>query len=38
LQIGNVERGLRERNYTLGEVDKLMGGNWLRLYGEVWKK
>ncbi len=31
-----VTRGLLDRGYSMGQVEKIMGGNWLRLYEEVW--
>ena len=31
-----VTRGLLDRGYSMGQVEKIMGGNWLRLYKEVW--
>jgi len=34
-EMPNVTRGLLER-YGEGDARKIMGGNWLRLYGEVW--
>lgn len=35
-EIPNIGSGLRSRGYGREEVDKLMGGNWMRLYREVW--
>jgi microsomal dipeptidase-like Zn-dependent dipeptidase len=32
-----VTEGLLGRGYSTEEVRKIMGGNWLRLYQEVWK-
>jgi len=32
----NVTRGLLARGYAVEDVKKIMGGNWLRLYKEVW--
>ena len=32
----NVTRELLERGYSAEEVKMIMGGNWLRLYQEVW--
>lgn len=31
-----VAQGLRDRGYGGEEVRKLMGGNWMRLYSQVW--
>ena len=31
-----VTSGLLARGYSMGQVKKIMGGNWLRLYEEVW--
>ncbi|PVA11108.1 peptidase M19 [Pelagivirga sediminicola] len=31
---GNFERGLREIGFDQAEIDGLMGGNWLRFFGE----
>jgi len=31
-----VTSGLLARGYSMGQVEKIMGGNWLRLYKEVW--
>ena len=32
-----VTGGLPARGYRVGDVKKIMGGNWLRLYNEVWQ-
>jgi membrane dipeptidase len=32
----NVTRGLVSRGYSDEEIAKVLGGNWLRLFGEVW--
>lgn len=32
-----VTSELLARGYDVGQVRKIMGGNWLRLYGEVWQ-
>jgi membrane dipeptidase len=32
----NVSRGLKGRGWTEDEVNKAMGGNWLRVYEKVW--
>jgi microsomal dipeptidase-like Zn-dependent dipeptidase len=31
-----VTEGLLSRGYSAEDVKKIMGGNWLRLYEEVW--
>jgi membrane dipeptidase len=31
-----VTEGLLSRGYSLGDVKKIMGGNWLRLFQKVW--
>jgi len=33
----SVTRGLLERGYTPEDVKKIIGGNWLRLYQQIWK-
>ncbi len=33
----NVTDGLLKRGYSEGDVAKIMGENWIRLYGHVWK-
>ncbi|MGW9350338.1 dipeptidase [Nocardiopsis flavescens] len=35
-EIPDIASGLRDRGHTPEEVDKIMGGNWMRLYREVW--
>ncbi len=35
-EISNITRGLLERDYPLENIQKIMGGNWLRVYREVW--
>lgn len=35
-QMPAVADGLRNRGYTEIDVEKIMGGNWLRLFEEVW--
>lgn len=30
-----ITRGLLERGYAEGDIEKIMGGNWLRLFGQV---
>ena len=32
----NVTAALLARGYAPADVRRIMGGNWLRLYGEVW--
>lgn len=32
-----VAQGLRSRGFREDEIAKVMGGNWLRLYAEVWR-
>ena len=31
-----VGRGLLSRGHSVGRVEKILGGNWMRLFGEVW--
>ncbi|NWG18629.1 MAG: membrane dipeptidase [Chloroflexi bacterium] len=33
----NVTAGLLARGYSAADTQKIMGGNWLRLYDQVWK-
>lgn len=35
-ELPNVIRGLAERGWTPEEIRKVMGGNWLRVYQQVW--
>ena len=35
-ELGNVINGLKERGWSKIELDKLLGGNWLRVYRQVW--
>lgn len=35
-EMANVADGLRDRGYAEADVAKVMGGNWVRLYSEVW--
>lgn len=35
-ELPNVVDGLRRRGWTQAELDKLLGGNWLRVYRQVW--
>jgi membrane dipeptidase len=32
-----VRDGLRGRGYTQAQIDLVLGGNWRRLFGEVWR-
>jgi membrane dipeptidase len=34
---GNLTLALLSRGYSEDDTAKIMGGNWLRVYGEVWK-
>lgn len=36
-QLSNVAQGLSRRGYDREDVAKVLGGNWLRLFGEVWQ-
>jgi membrane dipeptidase len=35
-KLPNVLRGLAQRGWTSEEIRKVMGGNWLRVYRQVW--
>ena len=35
-KLANVESGLRQRGWSQTELDKLLGGNWIRVYRQVW--
>jgi membrane dipeptidase len=35
-ELPNVARGLRARGWSEDEVNKALGGNWLRVYEKVW--
>ncbi len=35
-KLPNVEDGLRKRGWSREELDLLIGGNWLRVYQQVW--
>jgi membrane dipeptidase len=32
----NLIRGFKDRGWTDAELDKVLGGNWLRVYEQVW--
>ncbi|MCY3764572.1 MAG: membrane dipeptidase [Gemmatimonadetes bacterium] len=34
----NVADGLANRGYNAGEITKLLGGNWIRLFEQVWNE
>jgi membrane dipeptidase len=36
VQLPNVVRGLIQRGWSTGEIRKILGGNWLRIYQQVW--
>ena len=35
-KLANVENGLRQRGWTQAELDQMLGGNWIRVYRQVW--
>ena len=35
-ELPNVVAGFRKRGWKQDEIDKVMGGNWLRVYKQVW--
>lgn len=35
--IGNIARGLDKRGFSSGDVDAIMGGNWMRLYEDCFR-
>ena len=35
-KIGNVRDGLVRRNYSKENIDKILGGNWMRVYQAAW--
>jgi len=35
-KLPNVVAGLRARGWTESELDKMLGGNWLRVYERIW--
>jgi membrane dipeptidase len=36
-QVTNLVEGLRGRGYSEGEVEKILGGNFLRVFEQVWR-
>jgi membrane dipeptidase len=36
-KLANLTAALLGRGYSTDDVKKIMGGNWLRLYGQVWR-
>ncbi len=37
-EMPNVVAKMEERGWASGDIDKVMGGNWLRVYEKVWGK
>lgn len=35
-KLGNVRAGLVKRNYSKENIDKILGGNWMRVYQSAW--
>lgn len=35
-QLGNVTAELRKRSYSQENIDKILGGNWMRVYRAAW--
>jgi len=35
-ELPNLIRGFRDRGWSSEEIDKVLGGNWLRVYQRVW--
>jgi membrane dipeptidase len=35
-EIGNLEQGLGDRGWSESDLDKVLGGNWMRVYEQVW--
>jgi membrane dipeptidase len=35
-ELPNLTKGLLERGYTAGDVKKILGENWMRVFKEVW--
>jgi len=35
-EMPNLAGALLDRGYSAGDVEKILGGNWLRLFREVW--
>ena len=36
-ELPNLAGGLQRRGYSDAEISGILGGNWLRLFGQVWK-
>ena len=36
-QMPNLASELSKRGYAAEDVSKLLGGNWMRLFGQVWR-
>ena len=36
-ELSNVEDGLRGRGWSQQDIDKVFGGNWIRVYEEAWE-
>ena len=35
-KVPNITKGLAARDYSDDQIQKILGGNWLRIYEEVW--
>ncbi len=35
-QLPNLIRGLEELGWSASEIDKVLGGNWMRVYERIW--
>ena len=35
-ELPNVTRGLIERGWSIADIRKVLGENWMRVYKEVW--
>ena len=35
-EMPNLATALAERGYASTDIAKVLGGNWLRLFGEMW--
>ena len=35
-ELPNLVKHLRERGWNNAELDKMLGQNWMRVYGQVW--